>query len=163
MRKLRVLVMMDEALVPPPSVSDLTPEQLAPFKTEQDVLATVRDMGHDAMPIGIKSDLAVLRTAIESFKPHICFNLVEDFDGNSLHDQHVVSYLELLKQPYTGSNPRGLTLARDKALSKKILAYHGILTPRFEVFALNRAIKRPDDLEFPLLVKSLIEEGSVGI
>src|SRR5690349_19657027 len=104
MRKLRVLVMMDEALVPPDSVDGLSPEHIAPFKTEHDVLSTLREMGHDARPIGIKSDLSVLRTGIESFKPHICFNLVEDFDGNSLHDQHVVSYLELLKQPYTGTN-----------------------------------------------------------
>ena len=91
-------------------------------------------MGHDVRAVGVKSELAVLGEAIERFQPHICFNLVEDFDGIPSRDQHVVSYLELINQSYTGCNPRGLTLSRDKSLTKKILAYHGINVPRFAVF-----------------------------
>jgi len=163
MRKLRVLLMMDEALLPPDSIEGLTARELAPFKTEHDVLNTLRDIGHDVRPVGVKTDLNVLSRAIVDFKPHICFNLVEDFDGIPSRDQHIVSYLELMNQPYTGSNPRGLTLARDKALTKKILSYHGILTPTFAVFPLGRPVRRPDSLKFPLLVKSLTQEGSVGI
>ena len=56
-----------------------------------------------------------------------------------------------------------MTLARDKALSKKILAYHRIPVPAFAVFHLGRKVRRPRELAFPLLVKSLIDEGSVGI
>ena len=112
---------MDEALVPPDSVRGMSRGQIAPFKTEYDVLAALRDLGHEARPVGIKSDLTVLGRAINKFRPHVCFNLLEDFDGVPWRDQHVVSYLELLGQPYTGSNPRGLTLARDKALTKKVL------------------------------------------
>jgi D-alanine-D-alanine ligase len=49
-----------------------------------------------------------------------------------LFDQHVVSYLELMKHRYTGCNPRGMTLARDKALTKKV--WHTIASvPRFAV------------------------------
>ena len=59
------------------------------------------------------------------------FNLLEEFDGYPHFDQHVVSFLELMKQKYTGCNPRGLTLARDKALTNKLLAYHRIRVPRF--------------------------------
>jgi D-alanine-D-alanine ligase len=163
MRKLRVLVMMDEALVPPDSVEGMSGREIAPFKTEYDVVNTLRNCGHEVRPVGVKTDLSVLADAIADFRPHICFNLVEDFDGIPSRDQHVVSYLELINQPYTGANPRGLTLSRDKALTKKILSYHGILTPRFAVFPVGRVIRRPQSLEFPLLVKSLTQEGSVGI
>jgi D-alanine-D-alanine ligase len=80
-----------------------------------------------------------------------------------VYDQHVVSYLELLKVPYTGCNPRGLTLARDKVLTKKILAYHRIRTPDFAHFPVGRKVVRPRRLAFPLLVKSVSEEASKGI
>jgi D-alanine-D-alanine ligase len=80
-----------------------------------------------------------------------------------VYDQHVVSYLELLHQPYTGCNPRGLVLARDKALSKKLLHYHRIPVPEFHVFPRGRKIRRPKRLAFPLFVKSATEEASWGI
>ena len=61
---------------------------------------------------------------------------------STIFDQNVVSYLELLQLPYTGCNPRGLLLARDKALSKKLLAYHRIPVPEFEVFRVGRKVAR---------------------
>jgi D-alanine-D-alanine ligase len=76
----------------------------------------------------------------------------------------VVSYLELLRVPYTGCNPRGMTIARDKGLSKKIAAYHRIRVPRFATYPRGRRrVHRPKDLQFPLIVKSLTEEASAGI
>ena len=123
----------------------------------------LRELGHDVEVVGVKTDLEVLAEAIRETRPHICFNLVEDFNGIPSWDQHVVSYLELVNQSYTGANPRGLTLARDKALTKKVLSYHGIHVPRFMTFPLGRPVKFSAGLEFPLLVKSLSEEGSVGI
>jgi D-alanine-D-alanine ligase len=120
-------------------------------------------MGHEVYPVGLQSDLAVIGKAREEHKPHVAFNLLEEFDGHALFDQHVVSYLELLKQPYTGCNPRGLTLAHDKALTKKILSYHRIPVPGFAVFPMGQKVMRPARLRFPLFVKSIIEEGSVGI
>ena len=75
----------------------------------------------------------------------------------------MVSYLELLGARYTGCSPRGLVLARSKALSKKILAYHRIRSPKFEVFKRGRRVRRRADLSLPLIVKSLIEESSQGI
>ena len=155
--------MMDEALVPPDSIEGMSEAEVAPFKTEFDVVTALRALGHDVCPVGVKTDLGVLAAAIARFRPHVCFNLVEDFHGIPSRDQHVVSYLELMNQPYTGSNPRGLTLARDKALTKKILSYHGICCPKFAEFRLGRAVRRPESLSFPLLVKSQTEEGSVGI
>ena len=91
------------------------------------------------------------------------FNLLEDFHDVPIYDQNVVSYLELLGVPYTGCNPRGLMLARDKGISKKLLSYHRIPVPEFAVFRMGSAVRRPRRLAFPLIVKSLTKEGSAGI
>ena len=100
---------------------------------------------------------------MDTIKPDIVFNLLEEFHGETVYDHNVVSFLELLKVPYTGCNPRGLMLSRGKALSKKLLAYHRIRVPEFAVFPIGRKVVRPRRLAFPLIVKSLIEHSSVGI
>jgi D-alanine-D-alanine ligase len=160
---LRILVLVHQDLVPPQTTEGLTDKEIAPWKAEYDVTTTLEEMGHEVRVIGLYSDLGVIHQALEEHRPHIAFNMLEEFHGHSLYDQHVVSYLELERQPYTGCNPRGLTLAHDKALSKKILAYHRIQVPGFQVFPMNRKVRRPSRLKFPLLVKSISEEGSAGI
>src|SRR6187551_4035453 len=162
MRRLRVLVLMHGDLVPPDPLNGHDPSK-AEWKTEYDVVTTLRALGHDVRPLGVKSDLGVIRTAIEEWRPHIAFNLLEEFDGLAVYDQNVVSYLELLRIPYTGCNPRGLMLARGKDLSKKLVHYHRIPVPAFAVFPMQRKIKRPKRLAFPLIVKSLSEDASEGI
>src|SRR5262245_8747810 len=149
--------------MPPETIPEGVEKEKQRWRTEYDVISTLKSMGHDVYPVGLASDLAVIAKAIEEHKPHIAFNLLEDFEGHALFDQHVVSYLELLKQPYTGCNPRGLTIAHDKALTKKILSYHRISVPDFAVFPVGQKVVRPRRLRFPLLVKSVVEEGSVGI
>jgi D-alanine-D-alanine ligase len=160
-KKLRVLALMHIGLVPPADATSR--EENTEWKTEFDVLSTLRQLGHEVMPLGIHDDLGVIRKAIDEWKPHVAFNLLEDFDGVPVFDQNVVSYLELLRIPYTGCNPRGLMLARDKALSKKILAYHRIAVPEFAVFPIGRSIRPSKRLTFPLIVKSLTKEASEGI
>ncbi len=159
----KILALMHEDLVPPESIEGLSEKQIQPFKMEFDVMATLRGMGHEVRGIGVYSDLGVLARALDEYQPDIVFNMLEEFDGQVLYDQHLVSFLELRKVPYTGCNPRGLTLSHDKALSKRILAHHRIPVPAFGVFRPGRKVKRPARLKFPLLVKSLIDEGSVGI
>ena len=162
-KKLRILLLMHEDLMPPESIENLGEKDIAPFKTEFDVWAGLTKLGHDVMKLGVYSDLGVIRHAIETFKPHITFNLLEEFHGESVYRHAVVSYLELLKQPYTGCNARGLILGHDKALSKQILLYHRISVPQFTVFHLNKKVHRPRRLNFPLVIKSVSEEGSMGI
>src|SRR5262249_40987395 len=105
-KKLRVMVLCHEDLVPPDSVEGLTPKEIAPFKTEWDVISTLKKMGHEVSPVGVYNNLGVIGNAILEYKPQVAFNLLEEFHGYPLYDQHVVSYLELMKQPYTGCNPR---------------------------------------------------------
>ena len=159
----RVLVLMHESLVPPASTGGLSEREIAEFKSEFEVTSALRESGHEVLPLGVLADLGVLRHAIEEFKPHVTFNLLEEFHGVAVYDQHVVSYLELMKRRYTGCNPRGLMLAHDKALSKQVLAFHRIPVPEFAVFPMNRRIVVSRRLRFPLLVKSLTAEGSEGI
>jgi len=163
MKKLRVLVLMHEDLVPPESVKGFSDKEIAEWATEYDVLAGLEELGHEVITLGVGSDLGAIRAAIVKHDPHITFNLLVHFHGVAVYDMHVVSYLELLKKPYTGCNPRGLMLARDKALSKQVLAAHRIRAPKFHLFPRGRKGKKPQRLNYPLLVKSVNEEASLGI
>jgi D-alanine-D-alanine ligase len=157
------MVLLSQELMPPDTIPEGVDKEKQPWRTEYDVISTLKSMGHEVVPVGLRSDLEVIAKAREEHKPQIAFNLLEDFEGQALYDQHVVSYLELIKQPYTGCNPRGLTIAHDKALTKKILSYHRIPVPGFAVFPMGQKVVRPRRLKFPLFVKSVVEEGSVGI
>lgn len=163
MKRLRILALMHPQLVPPDSLEGQTEKEINVWKTEYDVVNCLRTLGHEVRPLGVQYELLPLREAVEQMKPHVVFNLLEEFHGEVLLDQNVVSYLELLKVPYTGCNPRGMIISRGKALSKKLLAYHRIRVPEFAVFPMGRKTRRPPRLGFPLIVKSLIEHASVGI
>ena len=161
-RKLRVLALVHESLVPPDN-ADKRKAARADWKTEYDVVHALRALGHEVQVLGIGGDLGPLRSAIADWKPQIAFNLVEAFDDVSIWDANVVAYLELMKVPYTGCNSRGLVLARDKALAKKVLSYHRMPLADFAVFPRDRIVKRPRRLRFPLIVKSLTLDASIGI
>jgi D-alanine-D-alanine ligase len=163
MKRLRVLVLVHPELVPPDTLKGHTEQEINEWKTEYDVASTLREAGHEVRPLGVENELKPIREEIESWKPDVVFNLLEQFHGEAVYDQNVASYLELLRMPYTGCNPRGLVLARGKDLSKKLLIYHRIPLPAFAVFPPRRKIRRPPRLAFPLIVKSLNEDASWGI
>src|SRR5262245_31296826 len=154
---------MHPSLVPPDSLKGQPPEEVHRWKTEYGAVSTLRKIGHEVRPLGVQDELNPIRVAAEEWKPDVVFNLLEEFYSLSDFDSHVVSYLELLKLPYTGCNPRGLFLARSKAITKKIAAYHRVRVPAFIVVARGRKPQRPKSLRFPLFVKSASEEASLGI
>ena len=160
---LRVLLLMEKPYLPPDDVTGPDDERLAKCRAEYDVFTSLSKLGHDVKKLGVYDDLNVINAAITDFKPQISFNMMDAFRDVHIYDQHVVSHLELLGQRYTGCNPRGMTLARDKALTKKIMHYHRIPTPAFAIFPRRRGVKRPKKLAFPILVKSVNVEGSIGI
>lgn len=163
MKPLRVLVLMHESLVPPASLKGYTDKEIDEFRTEFDVTRVLRKAGHEVRALGLGDNLSDLRTAITDWQPDVSFNLLEEFQGIVTYDQYVVAFLELMKQPYTGCNPRGMMISRDKVLSKQILAYHRIPTPGFAVFRKGRRYRLPRKLKFPLFVKSATEDASLGI
>jgi len=163
MRKHRVLLMVHEALVPPDDVSGLSETEIDRFRTEYNVMSTLHNLGHDVRVIGIGDQLTELGNSIRDWKPHIVFNLLDEFSGIDSYDHYVVAYLELRRQLYTGCNPRGMMLSRDKVLTKQVLTSHRIAVPRFQLFPYGRRFREPKRLKFPLFVKSATEDASLGI
>ncbi len=164
MKKLRVLVVTAAGLIPPDNAAELLGVPIPSWKMEYDVLCALKKLGHEHKIIEVFDDLGHLRENIEEFKPHIVFNLVHEFHGVALYDNHIAAYLELLRQPYTGCNARGLLLAHDKVLAKKLMLYHRIKTPRFINYEFGKRFKKPPkSLTYPLLVKSATEDASEGI
>jgi D-alanine-D-alanine ligase len=163
MKKLRVLVLTHPDLVPPDSLEGRTEQEIDEWRNEYDVVTWLRNAGHEVRTLGLHDNLSDLRAAITMWKPDVAFNLLQEFQGIVSHDQYIVAFLELMRQPYTGCNPRGMMLTRDKVLSKQILAYHRVPTPRFLVFRRGFVFRLPRKLQFPLFVKSTIEDASLGI
>ena len=162
MKPLRVLALVHDHLVPPEDTTGIDVRE-AEWKMEFDVIQSLRERGYEVRVLGINDDLAGIRPTAGFFEPKVVFNLMEAFADVPTFDQNVVSYLELLRLPYTGCNPRGLILARDKALSKQLLAYHRIPVPNFAVVRRGRRPVLPRRLGYPLIVKSLFFEASAGI
>jgi D-alanine-D-alanine ligase len=163
MKRTRVLVLLHPEQAPPDSIKGYSEQDILAFKTGYDIVNTLRKARHEVRVLGVQHELRPIRAEIDSFQPDIVFNLLEEFHGEPAYDQNVASYLELIRIPYTGCNPRGLMLSRGKDLSKKLLHYHRIPVPAFAVFPMHKKIQRPPRLPFPLIVKSLSEDASLGI
>jgi D-alanine-D-alanine ligase len=101
--------------------------------------------------------------AFEKFRrlrPDIVFNIAEGLHGDSRESQ-IPAMLEMLRIPYTGSDPLTLGLCLDKAATKEILSYHRIATAPFRVV---RDVKSRGKLPaLPLIVKPLSEGSSKGV
>jgi D-alanine-D-alanine ligase len=155
--------LVHSTLVPPDSLVGVSEKEIDEWRTEYDVISHLKAAGHEVLPLGISDSLSELRRAIIQWEPDICFNLLEEFDGIVTYDQHVVAFLELMHQPYTGCNPRGMLLSRDKVLSKQLLSYHRIPTPQFMLFPRGKKARIPKKTHFPMFVKSSTEDASLGI
>jgi len=163
MRRYKILLMVHETLVPPQDLEGLSDADIDECRTEYNVFSTLVNLGHEVRVIGIGDRLTELRESIRDWQPHIVFNLLDEFSGIVTYDHYVVAYLELMRQPYTGCNPRGLMLSRDKVLTKQVLAWHRVATPAFRLFPCGKRFREPRHLTFPLFVKSAIEDASLGI
>ncbi len=161
---MKIILLVHPDLIPPPDVkeNEINWDKIE-WATEYDVHKALLAMGHEVVLLGVMEDLTKIRKAIDEINPHIVFNLLEEFKGEAIFDQNIVSYLELLSIPYTGCNPKGMIIGRDKALSKKILSYHKIKTPKFQVFPRNNPRRKLNLKNFPVIVKCLNEEASLGL
>jgi D-alanine-D-alanine ligase len=162
MKKARVVVLFDTDVAPPAN-QDFTKAIEANEEAEFDVARGLIARGHEVRCLGFKDDIDQLVAGLRASPCDVVFNLSERFRGDSALDYTVTSIMDMLGIAYTGASSEGLILARDKALTKKVLAYHGILIPHFMVCPMGQPIQRPSDLRFPLIVKPLNEDASVGI
>jgi D-alanine-D-alanine ligase len=102
-------------------------------------------------------------TQVEEEKPDVIFNLCDDgFRGETRFEPHVAAIFDILNIPYTGNNYFTLSLCQNKARAKDVLTYNEILTPKFQVFT-SAERKLDPELKFPMIVKPIREDGSLGI
>lgn len=132
-------------------------------EAEYDVARALAANGHEVVLVGVADDPVRMLERLAAFQPTVVFNSCEAFRGHARHEYALVTMLELHGYRYTGSPPTGLLVARNKSLTKKILAYHDIRGPAFAEFHPGDKPVRPSELRFPLIVKPLLEDASIGI
>jgi D-alanine-D-alanine ligase len=159
----KVLALFD-AIRPTTIDQDLSTELATEdWKTEADLLAALKTLECPAEHLAIFDDTDLIRKKVEQCSPEVIFNLADQFKNNRAFDQNIASFLELQGIPFTGCGSTGLMLCKHKGISKKILSYHRIRVPDFTIIPRARRVARPKRLKFPILVKPLKEEASLGI
>lgn len=131
--------------------------------TEADVLAGLQRLGHDVNTLAVFDDVACIVEKLRCFAPDVVFNLTESFHSNRAHEPNIPALLDLLRVKYTGTGADGLMLCKDKALAKKVLAYHRVRVPHFVISPGQRPLKRLRRFAYPAFVKPVGEESSDGI
>jgi D-alanine-D-alanine ligase len=167
MGKLKIVVLYDRVLVDEEAEqaagTDKSPvtRTLDKKEVEDEVAEALVKLGHEVIKHELdgtpKSLLALARLECD-----LVFNLTESFADDDTADFKIAGFLELIGKRYTGSGTHGLMLAQDKAIAKKIFAFHGIHTPTFAKSFRGR-LDFSHDLEFPVIVKPAREDGSIGI
>ena len=128
------------------------------------VARTLRGLGHRVSVLGSHGDVKRIVAGLSRRKPDLVFNLMEMFADNVFGDIPVTGLLDLIGVKYTGSGPGELYLSQDKGLTKKLLAFDGILYPRFAVFSKQQgSFETGGNLRMPLFVKPLRSDSSLGI
>jgi D-alanine-D-alanine ligase len=148
-------------LPPPRTRKRKTKRARRPKLDREEIFEALGKLGHEPSYLVVDGRDASL-LAVARCNADLIFNLTESYAGDDTKDMHLAAYLELLDKPYTGADPHGLYLAQDKSLAKKVFAFHRIRTPYFAVSYKGR-LGHAHDIEFPLIVKPLSEDGSIGI
>ncbi len=141
----------------PDGAQDAEAEYDSP-KTLQAIREAIASYGHEVVDLEANTELPSILAATPV---DVVFNIAEGFKGRNRESQ-VPALLELLDIPYTGSDPAALAVALDKALAKKIVGTHGVLTPKYVLMTTGKE-KLPKDVRWPLLVKPVAEGSSKGV
>jgi D-alanine-D-alanine ligase len=167
MSKLKIIVMYDRVLVDESEEQAASADKAPVVRTldkkevEEEVAEALTKLGHEPMMHEVdgttKSLLALARMDCD-----LVFNLCESFADDDTADFKIAAFMELIGKKYTGSGTHGLMLAQDKAIAKKIFAFHGVHTPVFAKSFRGR-LDFSHDLQFPVIVKPAREDGSIGI
>jgi D-alanine-D-alanine ligase len=167
--KLKVAVLYDvwEEEEPPPEPPPEKPARGKRRKKKrekadrEEIFEALGKMGHEPFYQVLDGAEKTL-VALAKCDADLVFNLTESYAGDDTKDMNIAAYLELLDCQYTGAGPHAMYLAQDKALAKKIFAFHGIKTPFFAT-SYRGKLDHSHDISFPLIVKPTSEDGSIGI
>ena len=160
----KILILVHKELVPDLSlVIKENDRSNYPWITEFDVANALQKLSIDFDILGLDTSLESFVSALQSKSYSLVFNLLEEFKSNTRMESKVVALMELYGQKYTGCNSKGLLIAKDKALSKKVLKYHHLASAQFFTFLRGKKRNIPKHMNYPLIVKCLFEEASYGI
>ncbi|MCP3161868.1 D-alanine--D-alanine ligase family protein [Myxococcus qinghaiensis] len=126
------------------------------------VCSALEEGGHDTVAIGVDESVSDLVRQVGRSRADLVFNICETFADDYRLEVNVAAMLELARVPFTGSGTAGLLLAQDKVLTKQLLQYHGVLTPRFATFD-GGSLQTSGDLRFPVVVKPVRSDASLGL
>ena len=146
---------------PPARKSKARKKKKREKEDREEIFEALEKLGHEPSYLVLDGSPQGL-TAVSKCEADLVFNLTESFAGDDTKEMHVAAYLELLGMKYTGAGPHATFLAQDKAIAKKMFAFHGIRTPFFAT-SYRGSIEHAHDISFPLIVKPLAEDGSIGI
>jgi D-alanine-D-alanine ligase len=144
-----------------PSWPGMSPDQWDDLDSEhtiEDILEALRAGGHEVT--FIEGD-RTLQASLMAYKPDICFNICEGHFGDGREAQ-VPALLEMLRVPYTGSQVLTLALTLDKPMTKRVLSFHGLPTPPFQVLERVNEPLNPD-MAFPMFLKPSREGTGMGV
>ncbi len=127
------------------------------------VALALRKNKHKVSILGVHADIKKLINGLTRRKPDLVFNLMETFGTTQMGAVGVVGLLDLLELRFTGGGPGEYYLQEDKALAKKLLAFHNIAYPDFAVFSQSANLETGGSLRMPLIVKPLRMDASIGI
>lgn len=161
---MKILVLFDLAHAAGPN-EVFSPETLkdADKPTESDVMAALQRLGHEVETLAVFDNVTAIIEKLKSFAPDIVFNLSESFYHDRSHEPNITALLDLLKVRYTGSGSDALLLCKDKALAKKVLAFHRVRLPHFTVSHRAHPLRRLRRFTYPAFVKPVCEDASDGI
>jgi D-alanine-D-alanine ligase len=144
-----------------PPLVDLS--EVGVMEEMDDIKAALSSLGYKPTTFNVDSNIYRLIEYLRDERPDLIFNIVESLENDSFQEMNVAGLYELLKIPYTGAGAMALGLALNKPRVKEILSFHGIKTPKFQVFRVTDKIVLDEGLTFPLIVKHSREDASVGI
>lgn len=162
MKALKIILLFDVS-------TNLEPAQYAQYwetpdwKTEKDVAHALTKLGHEVIPFGIHDDIEPFLKLMRESKPDLVFNMSEAFSGKRDFEPNLTALMQLVGVPFTGAGPMSLQLCKDKGLTKVILGYHQIRTPKFLVAKKSRPVQSLKKFQFPAFIKPLQLESSEGI
>lgn len=161
---MKVLVLFDLAHSASPD-EVFSPETLrqADKPTESDVMAALQRLGHEVETLAVFDNVTAIIEKLKTFVPDVVFNLSESFYHDRAHEPNITALLDLMKVRYTGSGSDALLLCKDKALAKKVLAFHRVRLPHFVVSHHAHPLRRLRRFKYPAFVKPVCEDASDGI
>ncbi len=153
-----------------PTWADMSPDQwddLDSPKTIDSLVDALTANGHDAVFFEASLRHNLIEN-LQTYRPDLCLNIAESHVGDGREAQ-IPALLEMLRLPYTGSQVLTLALALDKPMTKRILAYHNLPTPEFQVFdhpddAINDDLLQDNgELRYALFIKPSREGTGMGV